>query len=241
MAELLRKLLVEHRRSSPYYLQANGLVEKTNNTLINIISKVVLERRREWDWHMFEAFWVYRTTHKTVTGFTPFQLTFGIEATISIELELASLQMAVRYFLGDTESLAAQVHTLEGLDESRQQALQNYETVQRKRKLRHDSQKKVIQFGPGELVMMVDHWLAKQHGQKFKPKWIGPYVIHQSFDNGSYRMSTPEGIIMKKLYNGAKLKRYYHHSKQVPSAAGALEPGEGIIMLKLTEGYGSQR
>ena len=57
--------------------------------------------------------------------------------------------------------------------------------------------------------MLVDSWLIKQHGQKFRPKWLGPYVIHQAYDNGTYVLSYLDGRIMKKRYNGQKLKNYH--------------------------------
>jgi len=71
--ELLSKMLVKHRRASPYYPQANGLVEWTNGISAGIIGKVVLDKRREWDLHVSEALWLYRTAFKTYSSFTPFQ------------------------------------------------------------------------------------------------------------------------------------------------------------------------
>jgi transposase InsO family protein len=41
LRELLQHMSIKHHRASPYYPQANGLVEKTNGILIGIIAKVV--------------------------------------------------------------------------------------------------------------------------------------------------------------------------------------------------------
>jgi len=43
---------------------------------------------------LFLALWAYRTTVKTSTGFTPFQLVYGLEVVLPIECEIPSLQMA---------------------------------------------------------------------------------------------------------------------------------------------------
>jgi transposase InsO family protein len=72
LKELLQRMSVKHRRASPYYPQANGLVEKTNGILIGIIAKVVDGQRKKWDQHVGEALWAYRTAHKLATGYTPF-------------------------------------------------------------------------------------------------------------------------------------------------------------------------
>ena len=48
-------------------------------------------------WHMilFSALWAYRSFIKSATGFTPFQLVYGIEAITLIECEITSLKLAV--------------------------------------------------------------------------------------------------------------------------------------------------
>jgi len=59
VSKLLKRMSVKHQRSSPYYLQANGLVEKNNGVLTNILGKIILEKQREWDLHIGEALWAY--------------------------------------------------------------------------------------------------------------------------------------------------------------------------------------
>jgi hypothetical protein len=112
--------------------------------------------------------------------------------------------------MDDSGSLQARLLLLEKLDEIRRRALWNNEVMQTRRKVRHDGLAKVITFTRGSLVMLVDSWLMKKHGQKFIPKWKGSYVIHRIFDNGTYELSTPDGQMLKKQYNGAKLKSFRH-------------------------------
>ena len=186
------------------------MVEKTNGILIGIISKVILDKCRTWDDHIGEALWAYRTAYKMVTGYTPFQLVFGFEAVIPIELKIPSLRSAIQHGLGETGSLEARLLSLERLDETRRQALWNNEVTQNRRKERHDARGEKASYPAGSLVMLIDSWLQKQHGQKFRPKWKGPFVIHQQFDNGTYKLSTPDGRVITKTYNGSKLKAYKH-------------------------------
>ena len=44
---------------------------------------------------LFYVLWAYRTTINTSTSFTPFQLVYGLEATLSIEFENPSLKLVV--------------------------------------------------------------------------------------------------------------------------------------------------
>ncbi|KAG0563715.1 hypothetical protein KC19_8G053600, partial [Ceratodon purpureus] len=109
-----------------------------------------------WDEHLGEALWAYRTTHKLTTGFTPFQLTFGLEAVVPIEIQIPSLRLALEHDLGEAESLTERLLTLEKLDEGRFRALHKNKSIQVQRKLRHDKLKNLIEFQPGDLVMVVD-------------------------------------------------------------------------------------
>ena len=67
---------------------------------------------------LFLALWAYRTLVKTATGFTPFQLVYGLEAIFPIECEIPSLKLAVQ-LLPETSVLEARLVELEQLDETR--------------------------------------------------------------------------------------------------------------------------
>ena len=103
---------------------------------------------------------------------------------ISIELEIPSLQIAVQHGLGDAGSLEAKLIKLERYDESGQRAQWNNEVIQTRQKERHDLRAWPVTFKHGDVIMLINNWLIKQHGQKFYPKWLGLYVIHQAYDNG---------------------------------------------------------
>jgi hypothetical protein len=53
---------------------------------------------------LFSTLWAYRTVVKTVTGFTPFHLVHGVEATLHIECEIPTLRTAIE-LLPDTASM----------------------------------------------------------------------------------------------------------------------------------------
>lgn len=45
--------------------------------------------------NVFLALWAYRTSVKTSTGFTPFQLVYSLEADLPIECEIPSLKLEI--------------------------------------------------------------------------------------------------------------------------------------------------
>jgi hypothetical protein len=44
---------------------------------------------------LFSTLWAYRTSAKTATRFTPFQLIYGMEEMLPIECEILSLNIVV--------------------------------------------------------------------------------------------------------------------------------------------------
>ena len=79
--ELTHHYAIVHKKSTPYYPQANGLAESTNKTLQTILKKIVNENRTDWDTKLHSALWAYLMSYKTSIQSTPFRLAFGLEAT----------------------------------------------------------------------------------------------------------------------------------------------------------------
>jgi len=67
---------------------------------------------------LFSALWAYRTTVKTLTSFTPFQIIYGLEVILPIECEITSLKLVIELLpstFGDEECFVHLVHLDENL------------------------------------------------------------------------------------------------------------------------------
>ena len=102
MTELTTQLGLRHDSSTPYYPQSNGQVEAVNKVLVMIPQCTVGMHKSNWHLMMFPALWDYRTSVKDATGFTPFQLVYGLEATLPIECEIPSLKLAIDFLPNTT-------------------------------------------------------------------------------------------------------------------------------------------
>ena len=56
---------------------------------------MVGQAKSNWHWYLFSTLCTYRNTVKTSSGFIPFQLVYGMEATLPIECEIPSLKFVV--------------------------------------------------------------------------------------------------------------------------------------------------
>jgi transposase InsO family protein len=61
-------------RSSPYYAQANGQAEASNQSLIKLINRKIDEYPRRWHEVLSEALWAYRISCHGATKTSPYHL-----------------------------------------------------------------------------------------------------------------------------------------------------------------------
>ena len=64
-------------RTTPYHPQADGLVERFNQTLKQMLRKTIDEEGREWEKLLPYVLFVYREMPQSSTGFSPFGLVYG--------------------------------------------------------------------------------------------------------------------------------------------------------------------
>jgi transposase InsO family protein len=95
MIELASKLEFKHDHSSPYYPQENGKVEAINKSLKTVLQKPVSRSNSNWHIMLYPALWAYRTSVKTTTDFSPFQLVHSVESILPVECQISSLKLAV--------------------------------------------------------------------------------------------------------------------------------------------------
>jgi hypothetical protein len=92
--------------SSPYYAQGNGQAKASNKVLIKIIKKRIKDNPRRWHEKLSEALWTHRTSRHGAVKVTLFELVYGQEVVLPVEIGLQSLRVTRQ------GSLSAEYHEL---------------------------------------------------------------------------------------------------------------------------------
>ena len=101
MYDICRIFMIEKTRTTPYYPQGNGQVERFNRVIADTLSKYCAEKPQEWDVYLPYFTFVYNTTvHRTI-GATPYSMIFGREAQEPIDFFLPKSPGDPRLKLGE--------------------------------------------------------------------------------------------------------------------------------------------
>ena len=157
----------------PYYPQANGQVEAINKVLKTMLRRMVGDHKSNWHHILFSAIWAYRNLVKIATGFTPFQLVYGIEAVLLIQCQIPSLKLAVE-LLPNTSLEEERFLYLNNLDETRRDATLANEAHKKCVKAQYDKFVQPRAFNKGDLVLTYDKRYDKLGKGKFESMW---YVL----------------------------------------------------------------
>ena len=136
---------MEHRISSPYHPQTNGLDERTNQTLVHALTKLS-RSHNEWDQCIDAALYAYRIGKQDSSRFTPFFLLYNRHPRKAIDYELKTARDVEEASTPVTEhrdDVNTMEETIQQLLEMREQyhdkAHINIQNAQERQKIQYDA------------------------------------------------------------------------------------------------------
>jgi hypothetical protein len=109
--------------SSPYYAQANGQAESSNRTLINLIKKKISDNPKYWHKILSEALWAHRISKHSATKVSPFELVYGQEAVLPVEISLNAVRFTRQNDLTITDYYHSMMDNIDEVTDKRVIAL----------------------------------------------------------------------------------------------------------------------
>ena len=91
LAQVMNMCHTIHRRTTSYHPQCNGLTERLNHTLADMLSMYVNKDHNNWDTILPFVTYAYNTSVQATTGFTPFRLVFARKAVTPLDALLTSI------------------------------------------------------------------------------------------------------------------------------------------------------
>ena len=184
--ELMKRSHIAQAHSTTYHPQTNGLVERQNRTLVNMLRVYCSRYMTDWDKYLPQVVGSYNSTQHSTTGISPFMMLTGKERA-----------MPLMFFCPEYEGekTSPQAYVKEAV--KRQQKLNELcrkNTAQAQMRQRKKYDEKILQAKPyavGQYFWVFQNVIPHKGTKKLLKKWRGPFIITEVHQQGRfYRLST---------------------------------------------------
>jgi hypothetical protein len=197
--------------SSPYYAQANGQAESSNKTLVKLIKKKIEDNPKKWHEVLSEALWAHRISRHGATKVTPFELVYGQEVVLPVEVNLGAYRIAKQNDLSVDTYHALMMDNIDEVTDKRLKALEAIEKDKRRVARSYNKRVKAKSFQVGDLVWKTILPIGSKSNKfgKWSPSWEGPYKVVRVCSENSYMVESLQGQQLPRALNGRYLKKFY--------------------------------
>jgi len=162
--EYVTRLGVEHKMTTPYHPQSNGIDERFNGTLVRVLRSYVEENQRDWDEKLKWAVYLYNTTVHNSTGFSPYQVLFGLDPRSPLKPPREE----------PTDEI---LNPPMSRNDIRQRVNTQIRDAQRIQKKYYDTHRRAANWHYGQFVMHRAHTTPVGSSRKLASNWLGPDII----------------------------------------------------------------
>ena len=199
-----------HRMTTAYHPQTNGLTERFNKTLGDMLSMYVGVEQKDWDEILPFVTFAYNTAKQETTGFTPFYLLHGREAE-------TTLDTLFPYNIHDSEDGYVS-RLVTQAEDSRQLARIRTLKAQQKDKILYDSRHRDVLYNPGDLVWIFTPVRKVGLSEKLLKRYFGPYRVVKQLSDVTYEVEELEPSRRrrktKQVVHVLRMKKYHDPEEQ---------------------------
>ncbi|UYV78997.1 hypothetical protein LAZ67_17000580, partial [Cordylochernes scorpioides] len=246
MKEVMKTCKIKHCFTTSYHPQTNGLTERLNRTLINMLSMYVNTDQKNWDEILPFITHAYNTTIQETTGYSPFFLMFGREPTSLLDDRNISVDI-------DKDDYDEYIkHHLDKINKTRKLVINNTIKTQERMKKNYDKKHMERSYKPGELVAVWTPIRKIGKCEKLLRKYFGPYRILKKLSNVNYLIEPKDNPGQDPLIvHVSRIKPYFERIDEVnhedtTSPSPPIGAAAGNVWIHLTSGqnplaYGQQK
>lgn len=218
MKEVYNLMSVHGMYTTPYHAQCNGLVERFNGTLKQMLKRLCQEQPTEWDRFIPACLFAYREVPQESLKFSPFELLYGrtVRGPMQVLRKLWTKEEADPELRTTAEYV---VDLRNRLEETCRIARENLGRAAERYAGAADRKAVDRQFKEGDEVLL----LLPMKKNKLEIAWRGPYVIKERCGINDYRIKVGN---KKKLFHANLLKKYIKRTEIPAVVAVVLEEEE---------------
>ncbi|OMJ08056.1 Pol polyprotein [Smittium culicis] len=204
---------INHSPNTAYWPQSNGQVERLNQTIKNVLSKLCLTEKIHWDRYLWRALLAIHSLKHRVTGFSPSEILYGFNLKTPTIWNETPTNENMTQAIEEIFKFIAEIIELLSNNASDKNAVN-------KKYIKNRYEENVeYKLKEGENLIRV----MEQASTKFCTVPEGPFKITEACGKDAYRISDSFGT--EYLVNGDRLKTYKESGKMIPEVRpAALRP-----------------
>lgn len=205
LKDLLAACSTIHTPASAYHPQTNGLTERFNHTLADMLSHYVSTDHTNWDSVLPYVTFAYNTSVQATTGFSPFYLLYGHNPLSTID--------TIFPYAPDIHDNIPLAEATSRLEECRQLARARTIDTQAVAKIRYDETHRPVAYNNGDLVWLWTPVRTPGLSAKLLYNYLGPYRITHRISDVTYNVEpldppTDQRCRSRETVHVARLKPY---------------------------------
>lgn len=211
VSEVMSRCDIVHRMTTAYHPQTNGLTERFNKTLADMLSMYVDVEQKDWDTILPVVTFAYNTARQDTTGFTPFFLLHGREAETTMDTLFP--------FQPDDTQDDYVKQLITRVEEARQLARIRTLAAQEKDRQRYDDKHRPVAYSPGDLVWIFTPVRKVGLSEKLLKRYFGPYRVIRRLSDVTYEVEDYEPSSKRQkrrdIVHVLRMKPYYDPEEQL--------------------------
>ena len=170
-SEVCQLLGIRKTRTTPFHPSSDGLVERQNRTLLQMLRIVIEENVADWDEHLPYVMAAYRNSVQESTQETPFYLMFGRHMTIPLDLCLELPKRIEKHYKCQSEYVLWLRRTFQ---QAHSLAEKHLKVAAQRQKNNYDARSRPHKYSVGDFCWRAYPPLSRN---KLGKRWKGPYYI----------------------------------------------------------------
>ncbi len=204
IAEINNLMNIKRKNTAAYNPRANGIVERSNKTMMEAMSYYCNKKQSNWDELIPYAVFAYNSTKNATTGYSPYYLLHGREPVLPLDIILKPFDIdniSAFDYVNDMKLNFSLAYA--AVDRAIKKSGENYEK-------RSNENKKLLEFKIGDKVWLLGYKQLRGTVDKLKAKWLGPMEITGKLSGVSYKIKAvndPREIPREQVVHVSRLKK----------------------------------
>jgi hypothetical protein len=153
---------ISFKSSSSFHPESQGAIERANGTIMNMVKKLVQDKKEDWDLSLVQAVFGYNISKNSWRQLSPFQIVFGRNPNIPIDV-LLNLDNDDLHLPETDDFVRNRASKIKEINSFLSRNYQKYQS---------EIMERISPYKIGDLVWKKDH-----DSEKLDLPWVGPYKV----------------------------------------------------------------